>query len=244
MKRFLKSSLEHLGINLSLTKNLWYLEPYKLMQRFVTNPNPVIFDIGACDGYTSKVFNGLFPGSRIYAFEPFPDSFALLKATADSIKNVSAHQYALSNHVGHTSFFVNKSKATNSLLPAKNTNSFIDDHVVFENKISVETTTLDNFVEEHHINVIDILKLDVQGGELMVLEGAKNLLSQHRAKIIYSEIWFIEGYKGQPLYHDIATYLHQFGYLPFGVYHIHYREDGHQLWGDALFYLPNHESEQ
>ncbi len=238
MVTFVRNTLEKLGINVSLQKNLWYLEPYKLMQRFTKTESPVIFDIGACDGHTSRIFKQLFPQSRVYAFEPFPASFELLQKNAAALANVSAHQYALSNRIGYKNFFVNRSKATNSLLPAQNTNSFIDDHVVFENEISVQTTTLDNFVSENNINTIDILKLDVQGGEKLVLEGASELLSKHVAKIIYSEIWFIEGYKGQPLYHDIAAYLHQFGYLPFGVYHIHYRKDGHQLWGDALFYLP------
>lgn len=239
MISLIKNSLQKFGINLSLQKNLWYLEPYKLMRKFIQKDDPIIFDIGACDGYTSKVFKNIFKDARIFAFEPFPNSFELLKKNVALLKNVSAHQYALSNTMGTQEFFVNRSKATNSLLPARDTNSFMDDHVVFENNISVQTTTLDNFVNEHNINEIDILKLDVQGGEKLVFEGAKETLLNHKAKIIYCEIWFIEGYHGQPLYHDVAHLLHQFGYVPFGVYHIHYRNDGHQLWGDALFYLPS-----
>lgn len=236
MKELIKKGLEKFGIRLNFSKNLWYLEPYVLMQRFIAKDDPVIFDIGACDGHTSKIFKNIFPKARIYAFEPYPDSFKLLENTAKEVQGVSAHPYALSDNNGTMDFFVNKSKATNSLLPAKNTDSFIDEHVIYEKKISVETQTLDNFVEANNINNADILKLDVQGGELLVFEGAKNFLQQKKAKLIYAEIWFIEGYTGQPLYHDIASHLAKFGYLPFGIYNMHFRKDGHFLWGDAIFY--------
>lgn len=236
MKELLKKGLNKLGIKLNFTKNLWYLEPFKLMQKFTANDHPVIFDIGACDGHTSKIFKNIFPDARIYAFEPYPDSYKLLEKTAKEIRDVSAHQYALSNENGVMDFFVNKSKATNSLLSAKSTESFIDAHIVYEKKISVETMTLDDFAEHNNINEIDILKLDVQGGEMLVFEGAKTLLEQKKTKLIYTEIWFIEGYSGQPLYHDIAAYLAKFGYLPFGIYNMHFRTDGHFLWGDAIFY--------
>lgn len=230
MKSFIKKSLLSLfGIQLGYKRNLWYLDPFIILKKLTLNSQPVIFDIGACDGHTSIIFKKLFPGSRIHAFEPYPDSFNKLANTADSIEGISAHQYALSESNGAMEFFVNKSKATNSLLLAKPTNSFIDDHIVYEQKIMVETMMLDNFVRDNDINEIDILKLDVQGGEMMVFKGSTEILMKKIPQLIYTEIWFIEGYKGQPFYHDIASYLGQFGYLPYGVYNMHYRKDGHFL---------------
>lgn len=89
---------------------------------------------------------------------------------------------------------MNRSKATNSLLKPKITSSFIDEVAVYEKCIKVTSITLDSFIEENNITEIDILKLDVQGGELMVFEGAKVALNHKKIKIIYSEIWFLEGY--------------------------------------------------
>ena len=222
---------------MNFVKNLWYLDSLIVIDNLLNNQCPVIFDIGACDGSTVIEFKKVFPLSTVYSFEPFPDSFLNLKHLSNRHTNVNTFELAISNENGFMDFFVNKSKATNSLLSSKITNSFIDDHSKFEKKIKVETKMLDTFLAENSISRIDILKMDVQGGELKILEGAKDSLQKKIIKIIYTEIWFIEGYNDQPLYHDLATYLNNFGYYPFGLYNLHYRKDGHLLWGDAIFYL-------
>lgn len=196
----------------------------------------MIFDVGACEGSTVIEFKTQYPDSSIYCFEPFPESFKLLESNVRSLDNITCVQKALSNKIEIAKFYVNRSKATNSLLGTAITNSFADEHSVTEKTINVGCVTFDSFLEEKSISKVDILKLDVQGGELMVLEGAKQALHYKKIGLIYTEIWFLRGYTRQPLYHDIAVYLSQFGYLPFGVYNMHYRKDGHFLWGDAIFY--------
>ncbi len=237
MKKFFKSILLRYGIQLNLTKNLWYKDSYFLLKKFMKIDNPVIFDVGACDGSTIYEFKQILPLSIIHSFEPFPESYENLVKVSHKFKDVHTYQIALSNTDTKDTFYVNKSKATNSLLKPTITKSFIDEHAIPEKQIIIQQRTLDDFILENNIVLIDILKLDVQGSELMVLQGAKNALSQNCIKYIYAEIWFLEGYENQPLYHDIASYLANFGYKPFGIYNIHYREDGHFLWGDAIFYL-------
>ena len=122
------------------------------------------------------------------------------------------------------------------MLASQITNSFIDSHSVNIGTIDVETETLESFCVKNNIYNIDILKMDVQGGELKVLKGAENLLINKSIDFIYSEIWFLAGYIGQPLYHDLATYLNSLGYSPFALFNMHYGKDGRYLWGDALFY--------
>lgn len=237
MKNFIKRLLEKYGIRLNFIKNLWYLNSFQIVKNLTTKQNPIIFDIGACDGSSIFQFKKLFPESIIYSFEPYPDTYGHLAKFSEKYSDVYHYNFALSNNNGIMNFFVNKSKATNSLLKPIITNSFVDEHTVPEENIKVVTKTLDTFLAENKINEIDILKIDVQGGELLVFEGAKETLKNKKVKIIYAEIWFIEGYKGQPLYHDIASYLATFGYFPFGIYNMHYRKDGHFIWGDSIFYL-------
>ena len=237
MKSFIKKLFEKSGIRLNFLKNLWYLDSFYLMRKICTNQKPFIFDVGACDGSSIAVFKKMFPGSFIYSFEPYPDSYKNLDTFSKNYSDVKIFQLALSHKNDFMDFYVNKSKATNSLLKPALTNSFIDEHAIYEETIRVKTVTLDSFFREHAVPDIDILKLDVQGGELMVFKGADETLRNKKIKIIYTEIWFIEAYSGQPLYHDIAGHLSQYGYVPFGVYNIHYRKDGHFLWGDAIFYL-------
>ena len=237
MKIFIKEQLEKFGIRLNFVKNLWYLDSFVLLKKLNVNVSPIIFDVGACDGSSVAEFKKIFPLSTIYSFEPFPDSYNNLVKFAEQFTDVKYFELALAEKDGYKSFFVNKSKATNSLLAAKNTDSFIDEHIIQETSINVKTMMLDSFVEENKIDHIDILKIDVQGGELMVFEGSQKTLQRKIVKIIYTEIWFIEGYTGQPLFHDIASHLAKFGYFPYGIYNMHYRKDGHFLWGDAIFYI-------
>lgn len=238
MKHFFKSILLRLGIQLNFTKNLWYLDSYKTLQNFIKIDNPVIFDVGGCDGSTVEDFKKIFPKSFIYSFEPYPSSYTNLQNVAKRFSDVHTYNLALADNELAANFFVNKSKATNSLLKPVPTNSFIDEHAILEGKIEIQQKTIDSILSENSIISIDILKMDVQGAELKVLMGAKQALSSNKIKFILAEIWFLAGYENQPLYHDIASYLSDFGFKPFGIYNIHYRKDGHFLWGDAIFYLP------
>jgi FkbM family methyltransferase len=237
MKQVFKSLLLRIGIQLNFTKNLWYKDSYIILQNLIKTNNPVIFDVGGSDGSTVVDFKKIFPNAQILTFEPFPDAFANLNKLANAYLNVKAYNFALSDNENPATFYVNKSKATNSLFKPVATNSFIDDHAIPEAEIQIMQKKLDNVLSDNNISLIDILKIDVQGGELKVLKGAEEALIQNKIKFILAEIWFLEGYENQPLYHDIASYLAKFSFKPFGMYNIHYRKDGHFLWGDAIFYL-------
>jgi len=54
--------------------------------------------------------------------------------------------------------------------------------------IDVPSVTVDNFCAQSGIDHIDILKLDVQGGELLALEGTKHMLSRTAVTLIYAEV--------------------------------------------------------
>ena len=238
LKKLFRKILDKSGVNLSLRKNLWYLDAFVLLKRLSQTSQPVVFDVGGCQGSTIIEFQELFPECFIYSFEPFPDSFICIESLIKTKKNVEVFPLALSDVNGKLSFYTNISAATNSLFPAVSTQSFIDNHTVSTGKIEVDSVRLSDFCNQQKIDSIDILKIDVQGGELKVLHGAEELLREKKIKLIYCEIWFLPSYEDQPLYHEIASYLQNFGYKPFGIYNMHYRKsDGHFLWGDAIFTL-------
>lgn len=60
--------------------------------------------------------------------------------------------------------------------------------------------------------MIDILKMDIQGGELLALKGAQSLLEASRIRLLALEVEFKPLYKDQPLFWDICAYLYRFGY--------------------------------
>jgi FkbM family methyltransferase len=237
IKKVVRTFLEALGVEVAFKKNLWYLDAYEVQKKMVKKSNPVIFDVGASDGSVVKKYKDIYPGAQIHAFEPQPDSFATLSQLASQLKDVHCNNIALSDVKGINTFYKTNSYPSSSLLPSIRSGSFVDQHTVLAEKYDVTLNTLNDYAESHNIEYIDILKMDVQGNELNILKGGDDLLKKGRIDIIYSEVWFTAAYENQPFYEDIALYLRSFGYLPFGLYNMHYdfKLKGKNLWADAIF---------
>ena len=89
---------------------------------------------------------------------------------------------------------------------------------------------------ENSIKSIDILKMDIQGGELAALKGAQQLLENRGIACIYTEAYFIEQYEAQPLFHDISKFLYSYDFTLQDIYTPIYGK-GNMAWGDAIFVL-------
>lgn len=189
--------------------------------------NPItIFDIGACEGEDSIRYANLFPQSDIYAFEPLPQN---LKKINDATvqykkKNIAVFPYALSDKTGDSVFYVSSgapegqennkewdfgNKSSSLLPPDKHIEivKFID----FKKEMQVKTITLDTFCQNNQIISIDFIHMDVQGAELMVLNGAKK--SIFSIKAIWLEVSKVTLYKDQPLYGDIEKFMSENNFI-------------------------------
>lgn len=197
-----------------------------------------VFDVGACHGRFSKKVFQKFPTSKIYAFEPFPDSYAVLKREMHG-RNAILNQAAVGKAIGKSIFFVNKNYETNSLTESVSTNSQIDALIQKESEITVDVITIDDYCEKNGISKIDLLKIDVQGNTLEVLKGSEAMLKNRKISIIQCEVEFIEIYKNQKLYHDVATMLTSYNYTQYSLYNLHYDINGRLSWADAIFILKN-----
>lgn len=111
--------------------------------------------------------------------------------------------------------------------------------------VSIETTTLDQFCTAENIENIDFLQIDVQGADLHVLEGSKNLLSRSVLGV-QIEVEFSPLYNEQPLFRDIDKYLSKYSFSLFDLLlsrrtrarspiRSQLRE-GQLLWGDAIYF--------
>ncbi|MBD2094593.1 FkbM family methyltransferase [Trichocoleus sp. FACHB-591] len=83
----------------------------------------------------------------------------------------------------------------------------------------IETVTLDSFCKAEEINAIDVLQIDVQGGEFQVLEGATEIIERSTLAII-AEVEFMELYLGQPLFGDVDSCLRRQGFTLFDLANI------------------------
>ena len=191
----------------------------ELKSLFKTKSNLIVFDIGACEGEESIKYSRLFPNASIYSFEPLPENISLIRNNFRNYQVKNAHYYnkAVSSKNGVTDFFVSSghpehaaksdwdygNKSSSLLQPDKHLE--VASFIKFETRIKVETITLKSFCTENNIRSIDFLHMDVQGAELMVLEGAQDLISA--IKVIWLEVSKIEFYKQQPLVHDIQKFM-------------------------------------
>ncbi len=194
----------------------------------------MIFDVGANRGDTVLRYRSLFPSAHIQAFEPFPSTFTQLKGRTESLGHLDIHPLALSDKSGTSSFYANVNEDTNSLLKSAEMGLSSDEQVRNREVIQVKTETLDNFCQGKGIHHIDILKLDIQGGEHAALTGAGRLLREKRIGLIYTESYFRPQYERQPLFHDIAALLYAHGYNLQDLYSPIYGK-GSIAWCDAIF---------
>lgn len=197
----------------------------------------MIFDVGAWIGQTAETYKGHFPNAKVHSFEPFPDSYdKIVKNVTTKNPDIIANNIAVSDEVGTATFYSNKIETTNSLLPSTSTQSDHDFYRDNVEQINVATTTLDQYCTEAKVEHINILKMDIQGGELKALKGASGLLQQQKIDVIYCEISFSAMYEGSPMYHDLAGYMEKFGYKTYNLYGLNSNERGELQWGDAIFY--------
>ena len=226
--------LHGLGYMQSLKKAGIQQHPFSIQKEITGNNVKVIFDIGANRGDTVMEYKNYFPDAGIYAFEPFPLSFTQLCTRTNEYKDICCFQNAVADSEGTKIMYVNQNVDTNSLLPSVKMGLQSDNQVITKEEIEVQTITIDAFCEKQRITQIDILKMDIQGGELSALMGANKLLSGKKIKLIYTESFFKEQYLDQPLFYDIAKYLKNFDYHLQDIYNPYYG-NGAIAWCDAMF---------
>ena len=98
----------------------------------------------------------------------------------------------------------------------------------------IKCITLDLWFNDKEINTIDILKLDVQGTEIDVLEGAKNLFSKNMIRSLIVEINFQECYEDQKSWVHLVNNLTNSRFHLFNLYNPYFYS-GRLVQADAIF---------
>jgi FkbM family methyltransferase len=157
-----------------------------IIEEFI-NPGDIIFDVGANIGEWSQKILSKNRDIKLYAFEPIPDIFTQLKRTILS-PSVTLSNLALSNAVGFRKFVLyNKSTQLTQLSGFYQRPAVEQSLNMAATFLTVPTDTIDHFCKEHAITQIDFLKIDTEGAELIVLQGALDMLQQNKIKTIQFE---------------------------------------------------------
>ena len=172
-------------------------------------PIRTIFDVGANDGQTSLLLARRFPGAAIKAFEPSPRTFAALKNAIRPHSAIEAFELALGAHAQTQELYEYGDTVLSSLHPEANYIKRFPQHAT---RRSVTVETLDRFCREHGIERIDLLKVDTEGFDLAVLQGASTMLDRGGIAFVYVEFNDVETADDSGALGPIARYLQPKGY--------------------------------
>jgi len=162
---------------------------YWLVDEFVKD-EAVCIDVGFNMGDWSEYVIGGNPSAKVFAFDPCLAVIDRFKSQKKPLKNIDLIQLALSDSEGVMPFYdYGNFNGCNSL--AQRNIDF--DKSVEPNIYQVDITTLDIWTKKNDIAHIDLLKVDAEGYDLNVLEGANDLLDTQAVDVImfeYASGWF------------------------------------------------------
>jgi FkbM family methyltransferase len=185
---------------------------------------------------------------EITGFEPEESECARLQKLAAA--HQSFYPYALNDSPGPCSFHVTKKASSSSIY--KPNRVLLDNFPIRDwfDVVSVESlvaTTLDELSAQKKFGSVDFLKLDVQGAELNILRGGRNVVGSE-VLAIELEVEFAAVYENQPLFADVDNFLRgELGFQLQDLRHSYWKAKpgmemkslkGQLVFGDALYFRP------
>lgn len=135
--------------------------------------NFVVFDVGANMGqFTKVVLKTIGSNARIYAFEPSPSAFKNLEKNISEYPNIKLNNLGLGELDAKVTLYSEMSASGHASLYRR---TIAGEKMQLTESIKIKT--LDSFCIDNNINHIHYLKMDVEGHELSVLKGAKQMLA-------------------------------------------------------------------
>lgn len=169
--------------------------PQKFLSEILVGDAPVILDVGAHRGESIAHFKAIYPKSRIFSFEPNPTEFELLCEFASKFEGVEVFDFAIGEEVGVASFFRQDDSHLGSLLRINvdSTDSLGYAKNARNEPVDVRVETIDSFCHQFGLDNVGFLKIDVQGAEVQVLQGAKRMLP--RTQVVSVEVSLFDFYE-------------------------------------------------
>lgn len=172
-----------------------------------------VVDVGANRGDVTRALHFLFPKATIFAFEPIKDE-------AEKIKNlhspkVVVENLALANKTAQATLYRYSFSPSSSLLPVSSGYKKKFKGVATSKKVNVQVITLDDYFKNKKVEGDVFLKIDTQGTEKQVLEGAQRFLS--KVSVVHIEIPIEELYQKQNSFDEVYDFLTKKGFEYKGI---------------------------
>ena len=210
--------------------------------KFIPDKNKeyVIFDVGSRDCQQSIEFYNTFPNAKIYAFECNPNTLKICEENIIPYQDrITLIKGAVCNYDGNITFYpINKDKTittwkdgnpgASSLFKSNGTYN-VEKYV--QDEITTNCHRLDTIMEQYNIPRVDIIWMDLQGAELLALQGLGDKLSN--VQYIYTEISHKPVYTGQVMFKELNDFMIENNYSTLNRLSM----TGWQE--DAIYYKPN-----
>lgn len=197
VKFYLPYENDHIQKNIFFNQSFYELEMLEDIRSRI-GEGKVIIDIGANIGNHSIFFGKICKAKKVFSFEPQCKVFDVLK------KNININELENIVSLYNIGLGSEEKKVSLEVIDEKNCGS---NKLNLDKSGNIDVKLLDDIVEER----IDLIKIDVEGMELEVLKGAKNILSK------YKPILYIEAATKEEL-EKIYIYLNTFGYKIIDVF--------------------------
>ena len=187
----------------------------------------IIYDIGAHHGNWTRETRNIFPDASFHLFEGCSDNNS--RNTEPSYHNIllGKEESVVDFHCVNPDY---KYGNTGNSIYLELTDNFVGSNCSTRRQ---QITMLDNYVVHHGIPPPDFMKIDVQGAELDVLEGAKECLNH--ATMVLLEVSLHRYNAGAPLFAEVVRYMDDHGFEAIDILEMHNIYGYSSLQLDILF---------
>lgn len=206
----------------------WHLQ---LLPSVSLLENGLIIDVGAHEGLWTRDVLEIVPSATIIAVEPQDDLRAQIERRFEGDPRVSVDHRALADSTGTRTFHRLDASVNGSLYPPRSKmNELYRTGWELQETHGVETTTVDELSSGRHLA---LLKIDVQGAELEVLEGAHETLARTSAAML--EVTFVSHYEGDTTFSELHEFMVAAGFALTGISPPARSPAGAMLTADAAY---------
>ena len=208
LHNFINNLLRHLGVQIKRYPDKDLARRLKIIKNRGIN---LIFDVGANTGQFAKEMRQLGYRGRVVSFEPVQAAFQLLAKAASKDPDWKANHFALGDQDGKIQINVAGNSFSSSILnmlPAHEKSAPGSSYVASE---EIEIRSMDSVFKSFYSPGDSVLlKIDTQGYERHVLNGAKDSLKC--ISMIQLEMSMVPLYENEMLFMDMVKYLETLGY--------------------------------
>lgn len=210
-------------------------EPFHALERLLHGHQvSSILDAGASNAGVSMRLLRHFPKATVYGFEPNPAYRELLLGVAANDHRFVPEFLALGDGPGSAELVITASPGISSLFePNRRVADYDACGATVSRRETVPVVTIDNWAAERNIQ-FQLMKFDIQGGELKALQGATGML-RSTVLAVFTEVWFNPAYDGAALFSEIDLFLRQQGFVLHDIFQPKYHPKGSLFWGNALY---------